>query len=497
MQMIQPKPAQAVVFAFCLMSAPTVPAQTPPGNDTCPGAIEVPDTVSPTTPYVSGKIEVSGATTTGDPPLPIDCGTNVSRSIWFRFAPPTTALYTLSVSADTSTTVEDTVMAIYTSPSACSGPFTLFACNDDSGLLRSAISTNFTAHTTYYVVVWVGAVTDVSEKPLNVQLRVSRPVAPTNDLCSGAEIIPTSAALPYLTALTDTTRASETNDPPSTCLDFTGVRSIWYRFTPAETGTYIFSTASDTATTVDDTALTIYQSAGDCAGAFTELSCGDNGFGRAVVSTPLSAGQNYYVVVRDQTFESRPGQPSEYIAGETLVQLRVLQTAAPTVATLGAGNTTSTSALLTASINPNGALSRYWFEWGTDTSYGNTSAVRLLLFGTTTITNSIAISGYPTNGPIHFRAVAANSVGRSDGLNRAFFWSRTPPRLVGATNLGGGDYRFTFTGNPAQLYLVQMSTNLTSWIDIGAAPEIRPSQYEFIQNGAATLPQRFFRVKIP
>jgi hypothetical protein len=153
--------------------------------------------------------------------------------------------------------------------------------------------------------------------------------------------------------------------------------------------------------------------------------------------------------------------------------------------------------VLRASINPNGVLSRYWFEWGTSTSYGSTSAVRLLLSGTTTITNSIPIGSYPTNNPIHFRAVAMNSIGRSNGLDRAFFWSSTPPRLVCAPSLAGGDYRFTFTGNPAQLYVVQMSTNVTAWIDLGSAQETRPSQYQFTQIGAVARPQRFFRVRVP
>src|SRR5262245_22038289 len=40
-------------------------------------------------------------------------------------------------------------------------------------------------------------------------LRPAHAVAPTNDVCSGAEIIPSSAQFPYLTAVTDVTEATD------------------------------------------------------------------------------------------------------------------------------------------------------------------------------------------------------------------------------------------------------------------------------------------------
>jgi hypothetical protein len=480
-----------------LLGASLLSAQTPapPANDTCAGAIVVPSAIASTAPYLSPVVEVSGATVAGDPALPMDCGTNVSRSIWFRFTPSTTALYTLSVGADTETTVDDTVMAMYTSQGGCNGPFSLSACNDDSGLLHSAISTNLSASSTYYVVVWVGPITDVSATPLNVQLRVSRPITPTNDVCSGAEIIPTAAALPYLTAVTDTTLAAETGDPASSCAF--GVRSVWYRFSPAAPGTYIFSTDSDTVTTVADTALTIYRNSGGCGGTFTEVVCNDSGFGRGVVSASLTNGATYYIVVWDQSFSSMPPAPAGYIAGETLVQLRVSLKMPPTVVTLGANSVTSTNAVLTSSINPNGALSRYWFEWGSTMSYGSTSAVRLLLGGTIPVTNSIPIGGYPSNTTIHYRAVATNSLGQSNGQDRTFLWSSARPQLVSATNLADGSYRFSFAGNPDQLYLVQFSTNLMTWKGLTAAFEFLAGQYQFIRGRTNALSQEFFRVALP
>jgi len=475
----------------------------PPGNDRCTNAIIVPP-VSPTSPFLSNPIEVSAASNVGDPPGQISCAQSYSRSIWFQFRPDTSGLYTMSFGADTGTTVDDTVMAIFTSStSSCSGPFNLVSCNDDSGVLRSAISTNLTAGTTYFILGWVGPVTEVTNPPIYMQLRVTKPVAPTNDTCSGAEIIPTNATFPYTTLITDTTLATETNDPVAPCLSVIGVRSVWYKFSPPTTGIYIISTGSDTGTSVDDTALAIFRNNTGCGGTFTSVTCSDNGVGRAIASALLTNGQTYYIVAWDNGFDPIPGRPSPYIPSETFLQLRVSKATAPTVSTLGASSIASTGAVLSASVNPNGAQSRYWFEWGTNTSYGNTSAVKLLLTSTATITNAFPIGvpppniPYPPNIPIHYRVVGTNSIGRSNGLDRTFLWSSIRPVLNGAGAVSNSIYGFTFAGNTDQLYLVEMSTNLVTWTNLGPAQATAPGQYQFSQGGAAFLPQRFFRLRSP
>jgi hypothetical protein len=308
---------------------------SPATNDTCASAFVVPGNITSAAPYLTPVVEVSNATTTGDPVLPPECAIGVSRSVWYKFTPTTAALYTFSLGADTATTVLDTVMAIYTSSSSACGPFTLFACNDDPGPLSAAISTNLVANTSYYIVAWVGPVTDVTNTPLNIQLKVSRPVVPVNDGPCGAEVIPSNGPFPYTNSITDTTLATETSDPPySGCLPFTGARSVWYRFSPTTTSIYIFSTGSDTATTVDDTVMEIFLNTGGCSGTFTTVACNDNGVGRAIATASLTNGQTYYIVVWDNTFPSIPGEPSEYIPGETLVQLRVSRATAPAVVTL-------------------------------------------------------------------------------------------------------------------------------------------------------------------
>ncbi len=167
-----------------------------PANDLCAGAEVIP--AAGPFPYLTAvTADITDATTTSDPPLP-SCQTNVSRSIWYRFTPSTTAQYTISTCSfdGTSSTVDDTVMAIYTSTGACAGPFTEIptagasdGCDDDfcvSEVLQAVITTQLTAATQYYIVVWQFDVPPPAAGDTAVQLRVSQVVPPANDTCAGA-----------------------------------------------------------------------------------------------------------------------------------------------------------------------------------------------------------------------------------------------------------------------------------------------------------------------
>jgi len=210
-----------------------------PSNDTCTNAIVIPN--NGPFPYLTTPVDVLDATTNGDPVLPpamSDCRSgSVSRSVWYRFTPATTALYTVSTCTDTATTLNDTVMAIYTAPGTCSG-FSLFDCADDPCGLRAAIEQQLNAGTTYYIVVWNSGNTIVFTNETVVQLRISPPQPVPNDTCDGAEVIPADGPFPYLSSVADTRLAGKTGDPPSpNCATLNPDRSVWYRFTPAASGT--------------------------------------------------------------------------------------------------------------------------------------------------------------------------------------------------------------------------------------------------------------------
>lgn len=168
---------------------PAITLAAAPANDLCAGAEVIPTTLPVKTALIS---DITDATTTGDPGTP-SCQATVSRSVWYAFTPAATGIYKIATCADqgTGTTVDDTVLAVYTSTAGCLGPFTQVAgaCDDDScgqETLQSTLSLQLTSGTTYYVVVWKFQTTAPTPGNTALQLAVSQVFPPANDTCGGA-----------------------------------------------------------------------------------------------------------------------------------------------------------------------------------------------------------------------------------------------------------------------------------------------------------------------
>jgi hypothetical protein len=472
-------------------------ASPPATNDTCADALLIPG--NGPFPYLTTIMDVSAATTNGDPALPVllgNCGGvtlgNLSRSVWYKFTPGASALYGFSLGPDTLTTIADTVMAIYTSPTGCAGPSTGFDCNDDSGAeQRSGLTASLVAGTTYYIVVWGAFSAEPIGEILDVQLRVTKPVVPANNTCAGAISIPASGPFPHQTTTNDTILADEIGDPVDTgCLGVEDrVRSVWYKFVPGTDGLYVFSTGTETATTIDTTAMTLYRNNAGCGSEFVFQICSANVVGRAVITANLLAGNSYYLVVWDTS--------PDYIVGETSLQIRVVKVLAPTVTTLPAASITSTGATLGAQINLYGVQGRYWFEWGTSTNYTSTNSARLLNASSVLLTTNSPVTGFLPGTNYHFRAVATNAVGRTYGADQVFHWLNGQPLITSPVRLPGGNFQFQFNGTASQLYVVQGSTNLPAWVDLGAATDLGGGLFEFIHTSTAGAPFRFYKVRVP
>lgn len=219
-----------------------------PVNDDCAGAEVIP--AAGPFPYLTAvTADITDATATGDPPAP-SCQSSVSRSIWYTFTPSTTSSYTISTCADapTGSTVDDTVVAVYTSAAACAGPFTqvVGACDDDSCVteaLQSVLTTTLTSGTTYYIVVWEFGTTPPTAGNTAVQLRVTQVVPPANDTCAGV------VALALATPVAGSTSGATNDYALSGAGCFTGVGQtastapggdVVYSFTAPAAGSYSF-----------------------------------------------------------------------------------------------------------------------------------------------------------------------------------------------------------------------------------------------------------------
>lgn len=94
--------------------------------------------------------------------------------------------------------------------------------------------------------------------------------------------------------------------------------------------------------------------------------------------------------------------------------------AVPTVTTLAATNITSSAATLNGSVNPNGSSTNYYFQWGTTTSYGNTTSTASAGSGLSVINVNANIAGLVSGTTYHFRLVAQNSAGTTYGNDMTF-----------------------------------------------------------------------------
>lgn len=92
----------------------------------------------------------------------------------------------------------------------------------------------------------------------------------------------------------------------------------------------------------------------------------------------------------------------------------------PVATTLPATEITATSAKLNATVNPYGLATEYYFEWGTTSSYGNSTSLVSAGSGTAELEVSEVISALFSDTTYHFRIVAINNDGTSFGNDLTF-----------------------------------------------------------------------------
>jgi hypothetical protein len=117
----------------------------------------------------------------------------------------------------------------------------------------------------------------------------------------------------------------------------------------------------------------------------------------------------------------------------------------PSATTLAADQFTSDSARLTGTANPSGSPTMAWFEWGTDTNYGNVTAPVDIGQGLTATNVSTVLGGLIGGPGYHYRLVGSNTFGLVSGTDQSFslsFLQTTIPGLpgVGRSSAAWGDY---------------------------------------------------------
>jgi len=280
-----------------------------PPNDQCSGAEVIP--AGGPFPYQTAvTADITGAGVTGDPAAP-SCQPDVSRSVWFRFTPAAPGNYTFASCADapTGTTVDDTVIAVYSSTGACSGLGEIDgACDDDSCGAEAAQAVvsgvPLLAGQTYYVLAWKFDTAAPTIGNTAVQLRVDKGSGPANDFCSGA--VPLALDSP----VTGTTVNASDDYELSGSACFTGLGQTptvaaggeaAYKFTAPAAGSYSFRVNG-----YDPTKNVTLYVASDCPGGSSPatvagcLAAANRNSGNPaeeVSCLALSSGQLVYVYV--------------------------------------------------------------------------------------------------------------------------------------------------------------------------------------------------------
>jgi hypothetical protein len=121
----------------------------------------------------------------------------------------------------------------------------------------------------------------------------------------------------------------------------------------------------------------------------------------------------------------------------------------PTVATQPASAVTGSSATLNGSANPNGDSAQAFFQWGTNTAYGNTTASQNLGGASNSIAVAQPLNGLAAGRTYHFRLVAFNSAGTNYGVNTTFATPLLPSAVtLAASGISGSGATLNGTVNP-------------------------------------------------
>jgi hypothetical protein len=120
------------------------------------------------------------------------------------------------------------------------------------------------------------------------------------------------------------------------------------------------------------------------------------------------------------------------------------------VVTGPAKSVTSSKATVTAAVNPEGLATTYYFQYGTSAKYGSKSSTGTLPAGSAADAVSANLSKLKANTTYHFRIVATNANGASQGVGGTFKTARSS--IAGLTvktsphHAVKFPYRFKLTG---------------------------------------------------
>ncbi len=130
------------------------------------------------------------------------------------------------------------------------------------------------------------------------------------------------------------------------------------------------------------------------------------------------------------------------------------QAKAPSTRTNAAGDIARTSATINGQVNPNGTDTSYWYEYGTDNSFGSVTGYRATNSGTTFMSVPMSLTGLEPLTKYYFRLNAQNQYGTVNGTTMNFTTSgpaqssKPSVETLNASSISSSDAVFNGRINP-------------------------------------------------
>ena len=130
--------------------------------------------------------------------------------------------------------------------------------------------------------------------------------------------------------------------------------------------------------------------------------------------------------------------------------------AAPTALTGPVSSVGGSTATVTGTVNPGSAATDWWFEYGISTAYGSKTATTAAGAGSANVAVNAPLSGLTPATTYHYRLVAKNASGTSNGAD-GVFTTASPPAVVTSAATGVTTSSATLGGT------VNPNGQATSW----------------------------------
>ena len=231
----------------------------------------------PHSPYMDGQAIGAATTAVDDPVLPCAVGKGFN-SIWYRFTPAVSERMLVSTSGSS----YDTVLSVWTgSP----GSLMNQACNNNFNGEQSEVQLDANAGINYFIEV-------TSSSAINSGTLILSVFQPAQDDFNGAKILTSKPA----SVIMNTSTTGFSNDDPNApvCGLVAGSNSVWYQYTPTQSGPVSLDTFSSTY----DTYLAVWSGS---RGALTLVDCVDDtpAGQQSQMEVTLTGGTTYYIEVAD------------------------------------------------------------------------------------------------------------------------------------------------------------------------------------------------------